>query len=100
MDLLEASHIVVWTENAKLREQIVMLRIMSVYGTEEFDATYTDIAREIAMKRSVVIQAMKGLKELGWIESVWNYEKNGKNLPTVKNCKYTITIGKEPPVSD
>lgn len=94
----EMMHIVIWTDSASPREQLLMLRIISAYknGNGTFNATYSDIAQETGMHRSVVIKTMRGLKELGWIESEWNYEKNGKNLPTIRDCKYTITVGKEP----
>lgn len=92
----EMMEIVIWTAETKLREQMLMLRILSFYGVEPFTATYNDLAENLGMNRSVVIVAMRGLKELGWIESEWVYEKNGRNLSTIKHCKYTITIQKEP----
>lgn len=96
MTVDEMMQIVIWTEEAKLREQIIMLRILTNYGTEPFSATYQEMARDIGMNRSVIIKSMRGLKELGWLESEWVYEKNGKNMPSIKNCRYTVTIGKEP----
>ena len=91
-------HIVIWTDSASTREQVLMLRIIGAFRNPSmsFNATYTKIAEETGMTRSVVIKTMRGLKELGWLESEWNYEKNGKNLPTIKDCKYTFTVGKEP----
>lgn len=96
MTIEEMNQIVIWTAEAKVREQIIMLRILSIYGSEPFTATYQELAREIGFKRSMIIASMRGIKELGWIESEWVYEKNGRNLPTVKHCRYTVTIQKEP----
>jgi hypothetical protein len=47
------------------------------------------------MNRAVVIRALKGLKELQWIDSERIYKNNGTNLPVVQNCKYIITIANE-----
>jgi len=95
MPIAEMIQVVVWTVNAKLREQLLMLRILDIYGSKEFDATFDEIAEKTLMKRSVVIKAMTGLKDLGWIESERNYKENGTNLPVVQNCKYRIIITDE-----
>jgi hypothetical protein len=92
---LTPQQLVIWTVNAKLREQILMLRILEVYGTGEFTATLHAIADATHMKRSVVAKAIKGLKDLNWLDSERNYEDNGTNLHVVRNCKYRVTIGEE-----
>lgn len=94
-DMHEMQQTVIWTVNAKTREQILMLRILETYGSEEFVATLGDIADAAHMKRSVVAKTMKGLKDLNWLQSVRNYEDNGTNLPVIRNCKYRVTIGGE-----
>ena len=95
MTLNEMIQTVIWTSNARMREQILMLRILDHYGPKEFVATLEDIAEATAMNRAVVIRGLKGLKELQWIDSERIYKNNGTNLPVVQNCKYIITIGNE-----
>jgi Mn-dependent DtxR family transcriptional regulator len=83
---------ILWTTTAKPREQVLMLRLMDIYGTEGFEATLEDIAKLMYMKRSLVIRMLKGLKELGWVESERQYEYTEQKLPHVKGCKYRFTI--------
>lgn len=94
-DIHSFQQMVIWTVNAKLREQVLMLRILEVYGTGEFMATLQDIADATHMKRSVIAKTIKGLKDLNWLESERNYEDNGTNLHVIRSCKYRITIGDE-----
>jgi len=83
---------VIWTVNAKPREQVLMLRVMDAFGTGEFTATYEELAEAAHMNRSTVIRAVKGLKDLGWMDSERLYRGNGSNLPVVENCKYIVTV--------
>lgn len=83
---------ILWTTTAKPREQVLMLRILDIYGPEGFEGTLEDIAKMMSMKRSLVIRMLRGLKELGWIESERQYEFTEKKLPHVTGCKYKITI--------
>jgi hypothetical protein len=95
MTLNEMIQTVIWTSNARMREQILMLRILDIYGPKEFVATLGEIAEAIAMNKAVVIRGLKGLKELQWIDSERIYKNNGSNLPVVQSCKYIITISNE-----
>lgn len=85
---------VIWTVNVSLREQLLMLRILDVYGkNESFYATLDDVAKAVNMNRWMVARTMKGLKEIGWLESQRVYVKRGdKNMPSVKNCYYKFLI--------
>ena len=95
MTLNEMIQTVIWTSNARMREQILMLRILDHYGPKGFTATLDDIANAIGMNRAIVIRGLKGLKELHWINNERIYKNSGKNLPTLQSCKYVITIGNE-----
>ena len=85
---------VIWTVNASPREQMLMLRLYDVYGKNaEFYATLEDIAKVTHVSYPLVVRCMKGLKELGWIESQRVYHKEkGRNLHVVKNCLYRFLI--------
>ena len=95
MTLNEMIQTVIWTSNARMREQILMLRILDHYGPKGFTATLDDIATAIGMNRAIVIRGLKGLKELHWIDNERIYKNSGKNLPTLQSCKYIITIRDE-----
>lgn len=86
---------VIWTSNARMREQLLMLRILDHYGPNSFVATLDEIAEATLMNRAVVIRALKGLKELQWVDSERIYKNNGTNLPVVQSCKYIVTISDE-----
>jgi len=93
--IMEMIQTVIWTSNARMREQIMMLRILDHYGPKHFVATLDEIAEATFTNRAVVIRALKGLKELQWIDSERIYKSNGSNLPVVQSCKYIITICNE-----
>ena len=80
---------VIWTENAKPREQIVMLRILDSFG-KKFSATHEEIAEKIGISRYLLSALIPGLKELGWIENKRIYNK-GKERG-VTHCDYKINI--------
>lgn len=69
-----------------------MLKLLDLYGQETFEATLEEIASLLKVKRSLFIKILKGLKELGWVESDRVYDYSEKNLPHVKGSKYKITI--------
>jgi hypothetical protein len=97
MEQLTPIQTVIWTNNAKHREQIFLLRLLDVYGLESFAATLEEIATHTGFHRDTVVRCLKGLKDLGYIQSDRMYEKNGSyNLPIVKKCVYQIIIGKGP----
>ena len=85
---------VIWTINASPREQLLMLRILDVYGkNKEFYATLQDIAKATNFSYHLIVRCMKGLKELGWLESSRIYHKEkDRNLHVVKNCLYRFLI--------
>jgi hypothetical protein len=93
--ITEMIQVVIWTTNARMREQLLILRILDHYGPKSFVATLDEIAEATLTNRAVVIRAMKGLKELQWIDSERIYKNNGTNLPVVQSCKYIITISNE-----
>ena len=85
---------VIWTVNASAREQLLMLRLLDVYGkNQEFYATLEDISKATNFSYPLVVRCMKGLKELGWLENQRIYHKqDGGNLHVVKNCMYRFLI--------
>jgi hypothetical protein len=80
---------VIWTENAKPREQIVMLRILDCFD-KKFSATHEEIASKVGVTPFLFASLVPGLKELGWIESKRVYMK-GKSRG-VSHCDYKIKI--------
>ena len=93
---LTPQQMVIWTANAKPREQIFMLRLMDVYGTKRFTATIQEIAQITDMSIGTTIRCLTGVRDLGWLDSARVYKKTGKNLPSVTNCEYIVTIKNEP----
>ena len=86
---------VIWTANAKPREQVFMLRLLDAYGTKRFTATLDEISQLTNTSRGTAIRSLTGLRELGWLDSARQYKKNGKNLPQVTSCEYIVTISEE-----
>ena len=86
---------VIWTANAKPREQIFMLRLLDAYGAKKFTATLDEISKITNTSRGTTIRSLVGLRELGWLDSARMYKKFGKNLPQVTSCEYIVTINEE-----
>jgi hypothetical protein len=86
---------VIWTVNAKPREQILMLRILETYRRKQFTATIEEIASLSHMSIGTTVRTLNGLRDLGWLDSSRMYKKSGRNLPVVSNCEYVITIGEK-----
>lgn len=71
---------------------MVILQLLDLYGAGSFESTLEEIADTLKIKRSLFIKIVKGLKELGWIESERKYDYTEKNLPHVKGSQYKITV--------
>ena len=93
---LTPHQMVIWTANAKPREQIFMLRLLEAYGPEKFTATIDEISRMTNTSIGTTVRSLNGVRDLGWLDSVRMYKKTGRNLPAVTNCEYIITIKNEP----
>lgn len=89
---MDKTQTILWTKGAKPREQILMLRLLDIYGPVGFEGTLEEISQMMLMPRSLVIRMLRGLKDLGWIESERQYEYSEKRLPLVTGCKYKFTI--------
>jgi hypothetical protein len=89
---LTPQQMVIWTVNAKPREQILMLRILETYRRKQFTATINEIAELSHMSIGSTVRTLNGLRDLGWLDSSRMYKKTGRNLPVVSNCEYVITI--------
>jgi len=87
---------VIWTVNAKPREQVFMLRLIDAYGLSTFTATIDEIAKLTGTPRGTTVRCLTGLRDLGWVNSERMYKKTGINLPSVMSCEYSIAIEKEP----
>lgn len=83
---------VIWTKNAKPMEQLLMMRIIDAYGVEEFCVTLDEFAAVVGLKKGVLIRALRGVKELEWLDSKRDYKKGLGNLPLVFNCRYRVTL--------
>ena len=83
---------IIWTQNAKPMEQLLMLRILDVYGSDEFCVTLDEFTAVIGFKKGVLIRALRGVKELEWLGSKRDYKKGVGNLPLVFNCRYRVTL--------
>jgi len=83
---------VVWTKNAKPREQLLMLRLMDVYGTR-CEITMDEMAEGTGMGKPTLIKTLRGLKELGWIQTERVYKENGfKRLKSLAAISYVFTV--------
>lgn len=80
---------IIWTENAKPREQIIMLRIIGVFG-KKFSATHQEIAEKIGVNQTLLASIIPGLKELGWLENERVYSSGEQR--GVAYCNYKITV--------
>jgi predicted transcriptional regulator len=92
---LTPQQMVIWTANAKPREQVFMLRLMDAYGTKNFTATIDEISKLTNTSTGTTIRSLNGLRDLGWLDSQRMYKKSGRNLPVVSNCEYIVTIGEK-----
>jgi hypothetical protein len=91
-ETLTPQQMVIWTANAKPREQLFMLRLMDTYGTTKFTATIDEISRLTNTSTGTTIRSLNGLRDLGWLDSQRMYKKSGRNLPVVSSCEYIVTI--------
>jgi len=83
---------VVWTKNAKPREQLLMLRLMDVYGTR-CEVTMDEMAVGAGMGKPTLIKTLRGLKELGWIQTERVYKENGyKRFKSLSAIAYVFTV--------
>jgi hypothetical protein len=83
---------VVWTKNAKPREQLLMLRLMDVYGSR-CEVTMDEMAVGTGMGKPTLIKTLRGLKELGWITTERVYKENGyKRLKSLSAIAYVFTV--------
>ena len=83
---------ILWTSNASTREQVLMLKLLDLYGGNDITGNLHDIARLLGVKRSLLITILKGLRDLGWLETEKAYEKNVGNLPKVAGVQIKFTI--------
>lgn len=89
---LTPQQMVIWTANARPREQLFMLRLMDTYGTKKFTATIDEISKLTNTSTGTTIRSLNGLRDLGWLDSQRMYKKSGRNLPVVSSCEYIVTI--------
>lgn len=83
---------VIWTKNASPREQLVMLRLMDVFGTR-CEVTVDEMSAAISINKPVLVKTLRGLKELGWVKSERIYKESGhKRLKTLTGNLYTFTV--------
>lgn len=80
---------ILWTENATYREKVIMLQILDLFG-KKFSATQEEIANKLGVNVYNVINCMKGLKELGWIEVEKVYARGNKR--GVLHNKYRLHV--------
>lgn len=83
---------VLWTREASPPEQILMIKMLDIFGEKEVAGTLTDLAMYLDVKRSYLVTHMKGLKDLGWIETDRQYVKSNLNLPHVAGVKIKVTL--------
>ena len=83
---------IVWTQNASPREQMVMLRLMDVYGTR-CEVTVDEMSVAISVNKPTLCKTIRGLKDLGWIKSERVYKESGnKRLKSLTGNLYTFTV--------
>jgi DNA-binding MarR family transcriptional regulator len=83
---------VVWTKNASPREQLVMLRLMDVYGTR-CEVTVDEMSAAISINKPTLVKTLRGLKELGWVKSERVYKDRGdKRLKALTGNLYHFTV--------
>jgi transcription initiation factor IIE alpha subunit len=81
---------VIWTEDASPRDQLVFLRLLDVYGFDEFDVTHQEICDAIKVSPALLAKTLVRLKKLGWIEWVRRYGPRSGHLQQVIGCRYRL----------
>ena len=83
---------ILWTREATTPEQIMMLKMLDIFGDNEIKGTLTEIAGYLDIKRSYLITQLQGLRDLGWIETERAYLKTDGNLPKVSGITIRMKI--------